>query len=78
VGIAAFTAIVRTAVAFPPLSVAVTVYLIAALAAVGIPLIAPEVALRLRPAGRAGLTPYEITVPPLLDGSFSVIGVSTM
>jgi hypothetical protein len=37
----------------------------------------PVVVLRLKPAGSAGLTLYEVTAPPLLDGSFSVIGVFT-
>ena len=30
--------------------------------------------LRLRPAGRAGLTLYEVTAPPVLVGLFAVIG----
>jgi hypothetical protein len=35
----------------------------------------PVVVLRLRPAGRAGLTLYEATAPPVLVGLFAGIGV---
>jgi hypothetical protein len=35
----------------------------------------PMVVLRLRPAGRAGLTLYEATAPPVLEGLFAVIAV---
>jgi hypothetical protein len=34
----------------------------------GVPLTTPVLALRTRPAGRAGLTLYVVTVPPLLAG----------
>jgi hypothetical protein len=43
--------------------------------AVGVPLMIPVVVLRLRPAGRAGLTLYEATTPPVLEGLFAVIAV---
>jgi hypothetical protein len=33
----------------------------------------PALGLRLRPAGRAGLTLYVITAPPVLVGMFAVI-----
>jgi hypothetical protein len=35
----------------------------------------PVLVLRLRPAGRAGLTLYEVTAPPVLLGLFGVIAV---
>jgi hypothetical protein len=38
----------------------------------------PVLALRLRPAGRSGLTLYEVTAPPLLVGLFGGIGVPTV
>jgi hypothetical protein len=72
------TVIDTTAIALPPLLVAVTVYLVRDVTAVGIPLITPVAVLKLRPAGSAGLTLYEVTVPPMLVGSFSVIGAFTM
>jgi hypothetical protein len=46
-----------------------------AVTAVGVPLIAPVTVLRLRPAGREGLTLYEATAPPVLVGLFAVIAV---
>ena len=44
----------------------------------GVPVMSPVVVLKLKPAGNAGLTVYEVTMPPALDGSFSVIGAFTM
>jgi hypothetical protein len=41
----------------------------------GVPVMTPVLGLRLRPAGRAGLTLYEVTAPPLLVGLFGVIAV---
>jgi hypothetical protein len=38
----------------------------------------PELALRVSPAGRAGLTLYEVTAPPVLVGLFAVIAVPLM
>jgi hypothetical protein len=38
----------------------------------------PVLAFRLRPAGRAGLTLYEVTAPPLLLGLFGVIATPTV
>jgi hypothetical protein len=49
-----------------------------AVTAVGVPLMIPVVVFRLRPAGRAGLTLYEVTAPPVLVGLFAVIGVPWM
>jgi hypothetical protein len=47
----------------PPEFVAVTVYEASATAAVGVPEIVPVPVFKLNPAGSAGLTPYEFTVP---------------
>jgi hypothetical protein len=38
----------------------------------------PVLAFRLRAAGRAGLTLYEVTAPPVLVGLFAVIAVPWM
>jgi hypothetical protein len=43
--------------------------------AVGVPLMTPELELRLRPAGSVGVTPYEATAPPELVGLFAGIAV---
>jgi hypothetical protein len=48
-----------------------------ALTFVGVPLITPVLLLRLRPSGKAGLTVYEDTAPPLTVGVFTVIAVPT-
>jgi hypothetical protein len=54
---AAFTVRLKVAVAVAPWeSVTVTVYVLAALAAVGVPVTAPVVELKLSPAGNAGAT----------------------
>ena len=42
-------------------------------ATVGVPLIAPVLIVRLKPAGSAGLTLYEIAKPPVLVGVIGVI-----
>ncbi len=52
---AVFTVRLKVAVAVDPfVSVAVTVYVVAAIVAVGVPVIAPLAEERLRPAGSAG------------------------
>jgi hypothetical protein len=38
----------------------------------------PVLGLRLRPAGRAGLTLYAVAAPPVLVGLFAVIGTPTV
>jgi hypothetical protein len=43
--------------------------------AVGFPVITPVLGFRVRPAGRAGLTVYVLTAPPVLVGLFAVITV---
>jgi hypothetical protein len=72
------TVINTTAVALPPVLVAMTVNLVMEVTAVGVPLMPPVAVLKLNPAGSAGLTLYEVTAPPMLVGSFSVIGAFTM
>ena len=47
----------------PPVLVPVTVYEVAGDSTVGMPLIAPVVALRLKPAGRGGATVKDVTPP---------------
>jgi len=37
----------------------------------------PVLLLKFNPAGRLGFTLYELTVPPLLVGTFAVAGVPT-
>ena len=49
----------------------------ALVAVVGVPVISPVVVLRLRPAGKAGLTEYDVTVPPLLLAELVVMPVPT-
>jgi hypothetical protein len=63
------------AVALPPVLTAVIVYFDRVVTAEGVPPIAPVAAPRLSPAGSAGVTLYETTVPPLFVGLFGVIGV---
>jgi hypothetical protein len=64
---------VRVAVVLPAELEAVTVKLAVAVTAVGVPLMMPVLVLTLSPAGRAGLTLYVLTAPPLLVGLFGVI-----
>jgi hypothetical protein len=59
----------------PAAFVAVTVYVAAAVAVVGVPVITPVVVLSVRPAGNAGVTAYEATAPPDDVGVFAVIAV---
>src|SRR5882672_997795 len=61
----------------PAALVAVIVYAAAAATAVGVPLIAPVVASIARPAGSAGETAYDDTVPVTV-GVSAVIAVSTL
>jgi hypothetical protein len=43
----------------------------------GVPVMMPVLVLRPRPAGRAGLTLYDVTVPPVLLGLSGGIGTRT-
>jgi hypothetical protein len=54
------------------------VYWVKDVTTVGIPPMTPVAVFKLRPAGSPGLTLKEITVPLMLEGSFSVIGAFTM
>jgi hypothetical protein len=56
---------------------AVTVYTVCALAADGVPEMTPVVDERLRPAGSAGLTLYELAAPPAIVGTRGVIATSS-
>ena len=57
------TEIDSTAMAEPPLLAAVTVKLLVGLTSVGVPLMAPVVALSVRPLGSAGTTDQPVTGP---------------
>ena len=59
------TWMVTTAVALPPVLVAVIVYDAEDVTAVGVPLMAPVDVSRANPAGSDGDTEYETTVPPV-------------
>ena len=65
-------------VVLPPLLVAVMVYVVAALAAVGVPLMTPVVVFKLKPAGKAGLILYETTAPPPTVGVKLLIAAPTL
>ena len=62
------TCTVSVAVALPPVLVAVTVYVADEVIAVGVPLIAPVVLLKLSPAGREGEIDHDVAVPPPVVG----------
>jgi hypothetical protein len=47
--------------------------MVMAVAGIGVPLTTPVLVLRNNPAGRGGVTLYEVTAPPLLVGLFAVI-----
>ena len=74
-GGAMLTWMVTTAVALPPLLVAVIVYVADGVIAVGVPLIAPVVLSKDKPAGSDGKTDQDVTVPPLDVGVAVVIAV---
>jgi hypothetical protein len=81
-----FTVIVRVAVVLPEALLAVTVYVVVADVAAGVPLMTPVALsarvigalLSLRPSGSAGETLYEIGAPPVLVGTSSGIGTPTV
>ena len=60
-------------VVLPHELVAVTVYVAVAVKVVGVPVIKPVVVFKLNPAGKAGLTEYDVGEPPLLLGEFVAI-----
>ena len=61
----------------PPVFSALTVYPVVGLAAVGVPVIFPEVAERARPAGRAGDTDQDTTAPPVEVGEIVLMALPT-
>ena len=67
--------IFNPSVALPHEFVAVTVYVADAVAVVGDPVIAPVPVFKLKPVGKAGLTEYEVAIPPLLLGELVVIAL---
>ena len=69
------TVMVTVAVELPPVLLAVTVYCVEDVMAVGVPLMAPVDESRERPAGSEGETDQEITVPPLSVGETVVMAV---
>ena len=69
------TTMVMFAVSFPPVLVAVMVYVAEEVTAVGVPEIAPVVLEMLRPAGSDGETDQETTVPPVEVGLSVVMAV---
>ena len=74
-GGAMLTWMVTTAVALPPVLVAVTVYVADEVISVGIPLIAPVEESKDRPDGSGGATDHDVTVPPLEVGVAVAIAV---
>ena len=69
------TTMVTLAVSLPPVLVAVIVYVALEVTAVGVPLIAPVVESRERPAGKDGETDQPVIVPPFAVGVTVVICV---
>ena len=59
------TTMVMVAVAVPPVLVAVMVYEVEDVTAVGVPLMAPVVVSSDNPAGSDGETEYDTTLPPV-------------
>ena len=49
--------------------------MVAVVAVVGVPVMAPVLVFKLNPAGKAGLTEYEVTAPPVLLGELVVIAL---
>ena len=72
-GTASFTSIVTIVEALPPELLAVTVYAVDGVIAVGVPEIAPVDVSSDRPTGSAGETDHDVTVPPVDVGVIAVI-----
>lgn len=70
------TRMVTVAVELPPELVAVTVYVVELLTAVGVPEIAPVELSNDNPAGRAGVISQFVTAPPVEVGVAVVIALS--
>ena len=75
-GAATSTSMVTVVVALPPVLLAVTVYVVDELTAVGVPEIAPVAVSKDRPAGSVGVIDQEMTVPPLDVGVAVVMAAS--
>ena len=68
-----FTTMDRPTATLPPALAAVTVYCAVAWTTVGVPLMIPVAASRLRPTGSGGDTEYDATRPPPILGGFAAI-----
>ena len=73
-GAISLTWIVIVPFPLPPRFVAVTVYTVDGETTVGVPLISPVAASKIRPVGRGGEMVHELTAPPLRDGVTAPIG----
>lgn len=62
-------------VALPPVLLAVTVYVVAEVTAVGVPEMAPLEVSKVRPDGRVAEMDHEVTAPPLDVGVTVVMAV---
>ena len=74
-GAASLTVMLTVAVSVPPVLLAVTVYCVIDVIAVGVPEISPLVVENERPAGSEGEIDQEVTVPPLTLGVAVVMAV---
>ena len=74
-GAMSLTTMVTLAVSLPPVLLAVMVYKVDEVTAVGVPEIAPVVESKAKPAGRVGETDHEVIVPPLTVGVTVVMPV---
>ena len=69
------TTMVTVAVSLPPVLAAVMVYKVDEVTAVGVPLMAPVVESKAKPAGSDGETDHEVIVPPFTVGVTVVMPV---
>ena len=74
-GMISLTTMVTSAVVLPPVLLAVTVYVVEEVIAVGVPLMAPVEESSESPAGRVGETDQPVMAPPLAVGVTVVIAV---
>ena len=74
-GAASFTVMLTVAVSVPPVLLAVTVYCVVDVIAVGVPEISPLVVENESPAGSEGEIDQEVIVPPLTLGVAAVMAV---
>ena len=71
----ALTVMLTVAVSLPPVLVAVMVYVVAVLSAVGVPEMVPSVVLNVKPAGSEGEIDHVTMSPPLTVGVTEVMAV---